>query len=127
MVVAWFAAPNDEPKVRLARSSDGGRSFHDPIDLDTTGSFGHVDVALLQGGVAAVSWLRRGEDNQTALTVRLISMDGVPGEIRTVARSNTSRPLDFPQMVSSGKSLIFAWTGLGGIGGIQTARLDLTR
>ena len=127
VVVAWFAAPNDEPKVRLARSSDGGRSFHDPIDLDTTGSFGHVDVALLQGGVAAVSWLRRGEDNQTALTVRLISMDGVPGEIHTVARSNTSRPLDFPQMVSSGKSLIFAWTGLGGIGGIQTARLDLTR
>ncbi|MEE3198058.1 MAG: sialidase family protein [Pseudomonadota bacterium] len=126
VVVAWFAAPNDEPKVRLARSSDGGRSFSDPVDLDTTGSFGHVDVALLQGGTAAVSWVRREGENQTALTVRLISADGVPGKIHVIARSNTSRPLDFPQMVSSSRSLVFAWTGLDG-DGIQTARLDLTK
>jgi len=127
VAVAWFAAPNDEPKVRLARSSDGGRSFHNPIDIDTIGSFGHVDVVLLQGGAAAVSWVRREGNNQTALTVRLISVDGVLGEIQTVARSNTSRPIDFPQMVFSDGSLIFAWTGIDGAGGIQTARLDLTR
>lgn len=127
VVVAWFAAPNDDPKVRLARSSNGGRTFLDPVSVDTAGSFGHVDVALLEDGDAAVSWVRRDGKGQVALSVRLISVDGVLGDIYTVSTLNTARPLDFPQMVSNGRSLIFAWTGVDVAEGIKTARLELAR
>jgi hypothetical protein len=56
VAVAWFTAP-DRPRVRLAFSSDGGRTFSEPIEVAAGAVAGRVDVALLDDGRAVVSWL----------------------------------------------------------------------
>ena len=42
-----------------------------------------------------------------------------------VANINSTRPLDFPQMVYDGSRLIFAWTDIGGTERVQTAFVNL--
>jgi hypothetical protein len=124
VAVAWFTAANDAPFVRLARSSDGGRSFGEPMDLDSGGSFGHVDVALSETGDAVVSWLRSADEG-IELVVRRVSDAGLAGETQTVANIDIGRPADFPQMVRAGNRLVFAWTDFDGAGTVRTALADL--
>ena len=59
VVVAWFTAP-DRPRVRLAFSADGGRSFAPPLEVASGAVIGRVDVVLLADGRALVSWLADG-------------------------------------------------------------------
>ena len=56
VAVAWFTAP-DQPRVRLAFSADGGRTFGPPLEVASGKVVGRVDVVLLQDGRAVVSWL----------------------------------------------------------------------
>jgi hypothetical protein len=109
VVAAWFSAPDDEPMVRFARSSDGGATFGDAVDVDTEGSFGYVDVELLANGDGVVSWLRSSGDD-LALVTRRISPAGELHPIERVTIVDLSRPLDFPQMRTAGDRLIFLWT-----------------
>ncbi len=112
VAVAWFSAADNRPLVRVVRSNDGGRTFGDAMDLDSTGSFGHVDIAALPNGETAVSWLRSEADG-LALVLRLIDRAGNFGEPITVASIDIAGPLDFPQMVFDGTHLVFAWTDFG--------------
>ena len=109
VVAAWFSAVRDEPVVHFSRSNDAGASFAASIDIDTTGSFGYVDVELLDNGDAVVSWLRSGADG-LVLATRRVSPDGALHPIETVTQIDLSRPLDFPQMLAVGDRLIFLWT-----------------
>ena len=124
VAVAWFSAADNRPLVHVVRSSDGGRTFGDTIEVDSTGSFGHVDVAALANGETAVSWLRT-EGDGLSLALRLISRDGEPGEPVSVASIDAARPLDFPQMVYDGRQLTFAWTDFGDVQRVRTAVVGL--
>ncbi len=124
VVVAWFTAAGNEPRVRFARSADGGASFGEAIDVDTDGSFGQVDVALVDSGAAVVSWWRRGEADGTALVARRIAGDGALGPIVTVAESDYAQPLDVPKMASTGDGLVFVWTDLVEDGGVKSVYAD---
>ena len=124
VAVAWFSAADNRPLVRVARSNDGGRTFGDAMDLDSSGSFGHVDIAALPNAETAVSWLRSEADG-LALVLRLIDRAGEFGEPVTVATIDIAGPLDFPQMVFDGTRLVFAWTDFGDAQRVKTAVVDL--
>ena len=120
VAVAWFSAADDRPLVRVVRSNDGGRTFGEAMDLDFSGSFGHVDIAALPDGETAVSWLRSEADG-LALVLRLIDRTGNFGEPITVASIDIAGPLDFPQMVFDGTRLVFAWTDFGEVQRVKSA------
>ena len=120
VAVAWFSAADNRPLVRVVRSNDGGRTFGDAMDLDSSGSFGHVDIAALPNGETAVSWLR-SEAEGLALVLQLIDGGGEFGETISVATIDTAGPLDFPQMVFDGTRLVFAWTDFGEVQRVRSA------
>jgi hypothetical protein len=109
VVAAWFSAVDQQPIVHYARSTDGGASFSEAIEIDAAGSFGYVDVELLGNGDAVVSWLRSGDDN-LSFSTRRVSPAGELSPVESVAQVDISRPLDFPQTVSVGDRIIFLWT-----------------
>lgn len=109
VAAAWFSAVDDRPVVHYARSTDGGLTFGEAIDVDTAGSFGYVDVELLDNGDAVVSWLRTRGD-RLAFVTRRVSPSGELQPVERVADVDLSRPLDFPQMVGVGDRLVFVWT-----------------
>ena len=120
VAVAWFTAP-DQPRVRLAFSSDSGRTFSAPVEVVTGAVAGRVDVVLLDDGRAVVSWLA-DVPGGAEFVAQPFARDGtVAGPPVLIARSSIERASGFPQMVRSGDRLIFAWTQAGDPPALRTA------
>jgi len=123
VVVAWFTAP-DRPRVRLAFSSDAGRSFSAPVEVAAGRVAGRVDVALLEDGRAVVSWLDESAGG-AEIRVQPFTRAGVAGLPVTVARSSAERSSGFPQMMRTGNRLLFAWTDAGEPLQLRTSMAEL--
>lgn len=114
VAVAWFTAPGNQPRVRFARSADGGATFSAPLDIELHGAAGRVDVELLDGGDSVVSWLVESGNGQGELRLQRIGRDGRAGPVRVVAPLSTARRSGFPQMTRHGDGLLLAWTDASG-------------
>jgi hypothetical protein len=125
VAVTWYGAPNRETRVKLAWSDDAGKTFGTPIIIDKSGSRGRVDVALINGGSAIVTWVAKTGDDSGQFRMRKISRHGEPGPIQVIAGGAYSRKSGVPQMVSAGNRLIFAWPESGEPGKVLTAYASL--
>lgn len=125
VAVAWFTAANDNPRVRVAFSNDGGATFGEPIRVDERGAVGRVDIVLLADGAALVSWLEltaKGEE----IRLRRVRPTGSPDQAITLVRSRSGRTSGFPRMARKGDKIYFAWTQPGKPLTIRTAVLKLS-
>ena len=128
VAVAWFTAADGVPRVRAARSSDGGISFSDAVDVDVDTPVGRVDIETTSNGTILVSYLAKSDDGGGEIVVQAIDDNGEPGARRVVAQTETSRSAGFPQMVRQGEELVFAWTDTSvEPDQVRTATLDATQ
>lgn len=109
VAVAWFTAAQNESRVNIAFSKDAGRTFGTPFRVDADKPAGRTDVILLPDGDALVGWLAYSQDDDT-YRVRRVSPDGNMSAATTVSLTKDRWPSGFPQMVRSGKQVLFAWT-----------------
>jgi hypothetical protein len=125
VAVAWFTAAGGTPRVRIAFSQDGGRSFGPPSDVDEGAPHGRVDTVLLPDGSALVSWLADGRDG-AVLTIARVRSDGTIDARWPIATSSAARSAGFPQMSRVDDTLLIAWTEDRSPSRIRTfaARLD---
>jgi hypothetical protein len=123
VVLAWFAAANDSPRVQVAFSSDAGATFAAPVRVDGGDPVGRVDVLLLEEH-ALVVWLERAGD-AAEVRARLVSRAGRLGEPRVVAAVQSSRASGFPRMARLGNDVILAWNEPGDPPRIRAARFTL--
>ncbi len=114
VAVAWFTAANATPRVRFARSNNGGDSFAAAMDIEVAGVEGRVDVDLLDDGDAVVSWMHRGQSGPGELRLRRVSADSQLGPVHVVAEISSARLSGFPQMIRRGNDLVLAWTDAAG-------------
>ena len=121
VATTWFTAADDMPRVRFARSSDGGRTFAPELDIDTVCAFCQADVALLEDATAVVTWWRRAEGGSTVLVLRTVSREGVLGPITTIAENAVPQPLDVPEAVVTGDGLLVTWTDSEDRGRVRAA------
>lgn len=122
VAVAWFTAAADTPRVRVAFSEDSGDAFGAPVQVDTGDPTGRVDVELLPGGLALVSWLERTAGGGAEVRARVVSAQGGAGAPITVAASTSERAGGFPRMARTGEWIIFAWTEPGDSPRVRVAR-----
>lgn len=112
VLVGWFTAADDSPKVKFAFSGDAGATFSQPIELDSAGIIGRVDVALLDDRSGIVSWMQT-TDGQTYWKATQIDRDGKMNAPFTITAIDPSRKSGFPQMELHGDKVYFAWTEVG--------------
>jgi hypothetical protein len=124
VVIAWFTAANDSPRVHVAFSDDAGGTFAAPIRVDAGDPLGRVDVLLLDDGRALVLWLERGAESG-AVTARIVARDGRAGEPVSIASTLAQRPSGFPRMARYGDGVLLAWTQPGDPSSIRAATLDI--
>jgi hypothetical protein len=110
--------------VRVAFSSDGGRTFTAPVEVASGKVAGRVDTVLLPDGRAAVSWLAE-EPGGAEIRARAFNRAGPAGALVTIARSDVARSSGFPQMVPVADGLLFAWTAPGDPAQVRTALAHL--
>jgi hypothetical protein len=114
-LVAWFTAASGIPVVRAALSTDGGRSFAEPVPLDGGDPVGRVDAVSLGNGTFAVSWLEK-KGGRAEVRVRRIGADGSPGEPWIVGVTDSGRASGTPRLASLGDgSVLVTWTDAEGI------------
>lgn len=110
VVAAWFTMADGAPRVNAAFSTDGGRSFGDPIQVAGGKTKGRVDVVLLDDGSAIVSWLDAKDGG--LVRARSVSADSVLGSpVMLASPPSASRGVGFPEMVHRGDELLATWVG----------------
>jgi hypothetical protein len=120
VAVAWFTAAGDVPRVRFANSDDGAAHFSSGIDIEPGRAMGQVDVVIGDGGTAFVSFWRGAAAGGMELAVQQVTPDGALGELRVLATTQSSLPVDVPQMEIVDGRLVVAWSELGESGGIYS-------
>ncbi|HEX5705984.1 MAG TPA: sialidase family protein, partial [Pyrinomonadaceae bacterium] len=127
VAVAWFTMGDDaRPRVRLAFSRDAGATFGRAVEVSDADPVGRADVVLLEDGDAVVSWIERGEGG-AQLRARRVRADGTASAPVTVAPSGAARSSGFPQMIRTGPTLVFAWTGTNAVLTAEMRVRDLPR
>jgi hypothetical protein len=122
VAVAWFTSADGVPRVKLARSSDAGRSFGAPVQVDDGNPLGRTDIKLLHDGSALVTWLEIvGE--QAEWRIKRVDRDGAVRARWTVATAPRTRVAGFARTGMSGGDLFVAWTAAGATGGVRIERL----
>lgn len=127
LVVAWFTSAQQNSKVQLAFSPDGGANFDDPIRIDEADALGRVDVLLIDKKTAIISWME-SEDKQTKLKAIKVAVSGKKFTARTITTIDASRKTGFPQMELVGNKVYFAWTDVvDELSKVKTAYVELDR
>lgn len=126
VVLAWFTAVHDQPRVKVAFSHDAGRTWGAPSVADDGRPLGRLGVAPHPDGGAVVMWV---EAEATGATVRARRVhDGAPaGPAVVVARVAQSRLSGYPRIVESSDGFVVAWVeGDRGTSRVVTARLAVS-
>jgi len=108
VAIAWFSAANDTPVARVALSTNGGKTFKEPVEIATRRTSGHVGIAIIDRQSAAVSWVEKDKRGTNAINVRTVTTGGSLGPVHTVGRSNLLRI--YPQLIRAADKLLLAWT-----------------
>ena len=108
LAIAWFAVTKEMPRVFLAFSSDGGATIGNPIIVDDGKPAGRVDVLMLDGDAAVVTWLEQTPAG-AELRARRVSPSGVEPSVK-IADTTTARGTGFARIARSGPDVFFAWT-----------------
>ena len=120
VVVAWFSAPEQRPRVQVAFSTDGGATFGEPLGVDDGRPRGRVDIEFLPDGAAMVIWLELTEEG-AEIRGRRVALSGAMDDSWPIAQTAEARASGFPRMARVGDELLFAWTLVGDDGGIRVA------
>ena len=99
VAIAWFTGADNDPRVQLAFSKDGGATFGKAIRIDTGKTTGRVGLAL-QGSDAIVTYLADG-----ALFARRVGRDGRLGAPLRVAETT-----GFPKLAVSNENVAVAYS-----------------
>lgn len=113
VAVAWYSETRGLPGLRVAFSSDAGRTFGAPIEVDARvkdrSPWGPVDVALDDKGQALVLWLAVTGAAETTLNLARVAPDGKRGEALVIAKGLLSSAQGAPQMVVAGERVAVTW------------------
>ncbi len=119
VAVAWFAAPESQPRVQVAFSTDGGTSFGTPVRVDDGLPSGRVDIVALPDGAFIVVWLEL-TDEEAEIRARWVRQ-GEMGESWLITPTRQARASGFPRITLAGDDLLIAWTEVGDDGGVRVA------
>jgi len=111
VVVAWFTAADEVPRVKVAFSDDSAETFADPHVVDDGDPAGRVDVLMLEDGSALVSWLERTAGEWSDVRVRRVAPDGRTTPSHRVSAETGERVAGFPRMAPTPDDrVMIAWT-----------------
>jgi len=125
VAVAWFTAPEDVARVKVAFSRDGGQTFGTPVVVDDGNPMGRVDLVKAGDDRVLVSWLEAVPGGAAEVRLREVSAAGATTGSASITASSSERASGFPQLIRDRNGdLVMAWTDVsGGEGRVRVARL----
>ncbi len=113
VAVAWYTEAAHRPRVLVAFSSDAGRTFGAPVEVDARerdhAPWGSVDVALDDNAHALVLWMATTDPAEATLNLARASPDGSRGEELVLAKGLPTRLGSIPQIARAGDRVAVTW------------------
>ena len=115
LVLGWFTAANDEPRVQLALSTDDGAHFGQPLVLDRGKQVeGRVAVALDKDNAWAL-WLRKEFGGSSLWLARLApDLSRERERVKVAMLKARGDAAGYPQLALRDGSAYIAWTDSDG-------------
>ena len=110
VAIAWFTAAGDVPLVKAAWSTDGGRSFGEPVVVSTGKPLGHVGGTMLDTGDFVISYQEGVGSGAAELYLRSVSPAGDMTPPYHVPDSGGLFAFSVPQIGRIGSDLVVVWT-----------------
>ncbi len=109
--VAWYTAPQGEPLLRLAHSSDGGATFGTPREHDRGMEVqGRVQIAADADGLW-LAWLREDGHAQSLWLARYSpTLERELGRPQVAVLQGRGRGTGFPRLLTDDGSARLVWT-----------------
>lgn len=123
VAAVWFTGARDTAKVQLVFSTDAGATFSPPVRIDAGQPSGRVDVELLDGGDALVTWIEQTAKDAAEVRARIVRADGTVEPALALSAVKGGRATGFPRMVRRRHDVVLAWTVPGAVSTIQLASL----
>ena len=112
VAIAWYTAPDNNPKVNVAFSNDAGRTFGKPLRLDSGSAIGRTDLLWLDKETVLVSWLEEGDESGN---LELMIVHASSGKTNTLESFSISsgRGSGYPKLALIEGFVFVAWTEPG--------------
>ncbi|MEM1191079.1 MAG: hypothetical protein AAGI72_21280 [Pseudomonadota bacterium] len=129
VVVAWFSAKREAPRVQLAISRDSGATFAAPVLVAGVNTNGRVDVSILNSGEIVVSWMESdgGAEQDARVMLSRFAADGTFLDATEVAPTSASRRSGFPTIESVENDVFVSWTDVEADARVRVARVAYGR
>ncbi len=124
LALVWFSAAQNSPRVQLIFSTDGGRTFGNPIRIDRGTPLGRVEVVWVNDSTVMVSWLEK-EESEVFIMAAKVSVNTGSREDFLISKTDESRSSGFPRMSRIHSGVLFAWTSVNGMKQVKTAWLPV--
>lgn len=121
VTAAWYTAADNDARVYVAFSDDGGISFNEPVRVDNGLPAGRVAIEQLDDGSAIIMWVEILEED-AGLMVRRVHPDGTSGDAEMIASVNDDRSSGFPRVARIQDTILFAWVDSFDENEVRTAR-----
>ena len=120
LAVAWFTMANEEPKVQLAFSGDGGAHFSEPIRIDDGDPQGRVDIVWKDKNSVLVSWIE-AVDEKGEIRLAKVDRSKIKAPSLKVTDIDLARKSGFPILEQlDEQTYLIAWTEVGTTTKIRT-------
>jgi hypothetical protein len=128
IVVTWFTAAGNQPRVRAAFSQDAGASFMPPLEIDAGRPHGRTAALMVGEDEAFVVWMSSAVAEASAgaeasavsegaeIRLRRIDAAGRMSDAVALARVTPGRSSGFPRIARAGSAGRSG--GAGGTGGV---------
>ncbi|MCC7053418.1 MAG: hypothetical protein IT355_09125 [Gemmatimonadaceae bacterium] len=125
VVAVWYTGARDTARVQAVFSVDAGATFGAPVRIDQGAPEGRVDVELLDGGSALVTWIERVGPTRSEVRARLVDARGIAEPALTIDAPGSGRATGFPRMARRADGVALAWTVPGAIPKVRLAQLHV--
>lgn len=126
VAAVWFTGAQDTARVRVAFSTDAGATFGPAVRVDGGAPSGRVDLEMLDGGAALVSWVERTGGESAEVWVRVVRADGTMEPHVVVTPSTGTRSSGFPRMARVPGGAVMAWTVPGTPSTVKVAMVHVS-
>lgn len=113
IVVTWFTMAEEEPKVQVVFSEDGGKTFGEAIRIDKNEAIGRVDVVLANEQTALVSFIEE-DSKEPSIKLVPVHISGIIGEPIIERPTDLSRKSGFPVLEKVDSGFLLAYTVVEG-------------
>jgi hypothetical protein len=124
VVLAWYTASQNNPRIDAAFSLDGGRSFGPPVHVTEDLPTGPVDVSINDDKSSFLAWSRDAAQSGS-LVVRAMDPDGVQGATITAATLPAGTSVKNLRLGHSGNRLFVQWNDDSNGGHVHVAAVEL--